>query len=164
MPGITQAHALTATGIATAGPTVGTPVLTENTGAHALTADGIATGAPTVGTPVLSGDAVAIPKAETGGAMAGSGRWRRADDDTVFLRAKPATGRGSRTSPVHLETELATRTATGRGRTTSATLPVVVPLGVDCAHGQGRTRSASVKTSDIVDVLRVIELLTRKAA
>jgi hypothetical protein len=103
------------------------------------------------------------PKAETGGAMAGSGRWRRADDDTVFLRAKPATGRGSRTRPVSLEWPCLT--IEGRGRTSSASLAVVVPLSVDCAHGTGRARPASVKTNDIVEVLRVIELLTtRKAA
>jgi hypothetical protein len=50
-PAITQAHALTAAGIATGAPTVGTPAITQ---AHALTATGIATGAPTVGSPAIT--------------------------------------------------------------------------------------------------------------
>jgi hypothetical protein len=50
-PALTQAHSLTATGIATGAPTVGTPALTQE---HDLTATGIATGAPTVGNPALT--------------------------------------------------------------------------------------------------------------
>lgn len=44
------AVALTATGIATGAPTVGTPAIGQT---HALTATGIATGAPTVGAPAI---------------------------------------------------------------------------------------------------------------
>jgi hypothetical protein len=53
-PVITQVHAITATGIATGAPTVGTPLLEENSLSDDLTANGIATGAPTVGTPALT--------------------------------------------------------------------------------------------------------------
>ena len=52
-PAVTQAHALTATatGIATGAPTAGTPALTQ---VHALTAVGLVTGSPTLGTPTLA--------------------------------------------------------------------------------------------------------------
>jgi hypothetical protein len=50
-PAITQLHALTGNGVATGSPTVGTPALTQ---VHALTATGVATGNPTVGSPTLT--------------------------------------------------------------------------------------------------------------
>ncbi len=48
---LTQRHVLTATGIATGAPTVGTSTLAQ---LHVLTATGVATGAPTVGTAALT--------------------------------------------------------------------------------------------------------------
>jgi hypothetical protein len=49
-PSVGQVHALTATGVDTGAPTVGSPPAGQ---AHALTATGVATGAPTVGTPAV---------------------------------------------------------------------------------------------------------------
>jgi hypothetical protein len=49
-PSVGQVHALTATGVDTGAPTVGSPAAGQ---AHALTATGVATGAPTVGTPAV---------------------------------------------------------------------------------------------------------------
>lgn len=50
-PAVSQTHILTATGIATAAPSVGTPAVAQE---HALTATGIATGAPSVGSPTIA--------------------------------------------------------------------------------------------------------------
>lgn len=61
-PALTQAHVLTGTGIAAGAPTLGAPALGQ---VHALAAAGIAAGAPVLGSPALSqaGELVADPLA-----------------------------------------------------------------------------------------------------
>lgn len=68
-PAITQKHALTATGVATGAPPVGAPTLHQ---VHDLDADGVATDAPSVGEPdlaqtfALSADGIATDAPSTG--------------------------------------------------------------------------------------------------
>jgi hypothetical protein len=99
----------------------------------------------------------------------GSGRWRRADDDTVHLRAQGTTGRG-RTPAVSIEVgppsvELEAECAEGRGVTSDVGLTQIVPLGVVASiSAKSRTGAAKVRTDDTIEVLRIIEMLTKRAA
>lgn len=52
-PAITQEHALTATGVDAGAPVLGAPALAEAAGTDALTATGITTGSPTLGAPAF---------------------------------------------------------------------------------------------------------------
>lgn len=144
--------------------------------------------------PASSVEAVKPPKAETGGAVigrAGSGRWARIDDDTIYLGAKPARAAArSRSRRLDLAPALVARTASAHARTATATVEVAIPLGAGPAEAylevtlsagplpliqplaspgsvtrlRGRQKRVKLQTNDIVEVLRIIEMLTAKKA
>jgi hypothetical protein len=92
-PALGQTHVLTATGI-TASPTVGAPALGQT---HALTATGIATGAPSVGTPALG---LIVALSATGTATGAPTVGAPAIGQTHVLTASSvATGAGSVGAP-----------------------------------------------------------------
>lgn len=116
-------------------------------------------------------ESVALPTAppQTGGAMvlgrAGSGRWRRVDDDTVYLRARSASGRG-RTKPARIEigrhpVALAAEKASAQGRT-GVLAPVVFVAAA--ARGRARTSRSPMTRDDTLEVLQIYELMTLRRA
>lgn len=138
----------------------------------ALTATGIATGAPTVGTPSLSvGGATEEPASrppQTGGAIlgtairrrAGSGRWVRVDQDLVELTAAKASGHGC-TSEAQLPAILWAEEARAEGCTSSASVSAGAAVPGARATARGSTAAAALQRDDTFEIARMIALLPK---
>jgi hypothetical protein len=172
---VTQSATLAGTVAASATQTLDT-VSQSVTGAVVVAADA----AQTLETIAQAATVEVVVAAEaappqTGGAMvvgrAGSGRWRRADDDTVYLRARGATGRG-RTAGLAIEVgppelpsvDLAAGASTGRGRTGAVVMVAIVPLVALASRGHARVPGIAMTRDDTLEVLQIYEMMTRRRA